>query len=72
MSDDTVESRPVDVAVLGLISHALRAPLLRQALHHARYRACPAPNAVWGRKARAMKIVFVCSNDAMRYALCDS
>jgi hypothetical protein len=32
--------------------------------------AGPEPKTVQGRKARAMKIVFVCSNDAMRYALC--
>jgi hypothetical protein len=44
--DDTVESRPMDVAVLELISHALWAPLSRFALNHARYRASPEPNAV--------------------------
>jgi hypothetical protein len=31
--------------------------------------AGPVPNTVQGRKARAMKMVFVCSNDAMRYAI---
>ena len=59
VSDVMVELRAMDVGLL--ITHARRAPLLRQAL-----------NLIWRRagKGRTMKIVFAFDSYAVRYALC--
>jgi hypothetical protein len=53
----------MDVAVLELISHARRASLLRQTLYLSWYRA--------GGVLAMKKIVFLFSNDSMRYVIFD-